>query len=107
MVKSIIHSLKDKKWSEMENLTKAIINSSNDKLISGILRRNYTIEANELRKEILIDEKRSNVLRARIIEDLFGKKQNDEVLIKIITDLQNSESESISNSAQMFMKSIE
>ena len=50
---------------------------------------------------------RDSVLRARIIEDLFGKKQNDEVLIKIITDLQNSESESISNSAQMFMKSIE
>ena len=107
MVKSIIHSLKDKKWSEMESLTKAIINSSNDKLISGILRRNNTIEANELRKEILIDEKRSSVLRARIIEDLFGKKQKDEDLIKIMTDLQNSESESISNSAQMFIKSIE
>ena len=39
--------------------------------------------------------------------NLFGKKQNDEEIIKIITDLQNSESESISNSAQMFMKSIE
>ena len=107
MVKSIIDSLKGRDWSEMDNLTKAIINSSNDKLISGILRRNNSIEANELRKEILTDDKRSSVLRARIMEDLFGKKQNDEEIIKIITDLQNSESESISNSAQMFMKSIE
>jgi HEAT repeat protein len=107
MVKSIINSLKDKNWNDMNNLTTAIVNSSNDKLISGVLRRNNSNEANEIRKQILIDEKRSSVLRARIIEDLFGKKQEDEDLVNIIKNLQNSESQSISNSAQMFIKSVE
>ena len=107
MVKSIINSLKDKNWNDMNNLTTAIVNSSNDKLISGVLRRNNSNEANEIRKQILIDEKRSSVLRARIIEDLFGKKQEDEDLVNIIKNLQNSDSQSISNSAQMFIKSVE
>jgi HEAT repeat protein len=107
MVKSIINSLKDKNWNDMNNLTTAIVNSSNDKLISGVLRRNKSNEANEIRKQILIDEKRSSVLRARIIEDLFGKKQEDEDLVNIIKNLQNSDSQSISNSAQMFIKSVE
>jgi hypothetical protein len=35
------------------------------------------------------------------------KKQNDEELMDIVTELQNSKSESISNSAQMFIKSID
>jgi hypothetical protein len=72
-----------------------------------VLRRNKSNEANDFRKEILLDERRSDVLRARLIEDLFGKKQNDEELMDIVTELQNSKSESISNSAQMFIKSID
>ena len=91
----------------MNYLITAIFNSSNEKLISGVLRRNNSIEANEFRKEILQDGKRSDVLRARIIEDLFGKKQDDEELMQIVTNLQHSKSESISNSAQMFIKSID
>jgi HEAT repeat protein len=107
MVKSIIESLKNKNWSDKSDLIAAIINSSNDKLISGILRRNNSIEANKIRKDILLDENNSDILRARIIEDLFGKNQNDEKLMEIIKDLQNSDNESISNSAKMFIKSIE
>ena len=64
-------------------------------------------EANKLRKKILLDNGRSDVLRARIIEDLFGKNQNDEELMRIIQDLQQSDNESISNSANMFIKTIE
>jgi HEAT repeat protein len=71
------------------------------------LRRNNSIEANKIRKDILLDENNSDILRARIIEDLFGKNQNDEKLMEIIKDLQNSDNESISNSAKMFIKSIE
>jgi HEAT repeat protein len=107
MVKSIIESLKNKNWSDKSDLIAAIINSSNDKLISGILRRNNSIEANKIRKDILLDENNSDILRARIIEDLFGKNQNDEKLMEIIKELQNSNNESISNSAKMFIKSIE
>ncbi|MDE0953806.1 MAG: hypothetical protein OR994_03950 [Candidatus Poseidoniales archaeon] len=107
MVKSIIESLKNKNWSDKSDLIAAIINSSNDKLISGILRRNNSVEANEIRKDILLDENNSDILRARIIEDLFGKNQNDEKLMEIIKELQNSNNESISNSAKMFIKSIE
>jgi|TARA_B110000263_G_C15299508_1_gene507242 HEAT repeat protein len=107
MVKSIIESLKNKNWSDKSDLIAAIINSSNDKLISGILRRNNSVEANKIRKDILLDENNSDILRARIIEDLFGKNQNDEKLMEIIKELQNSNNESISNSAKMFIKSIE
>ena len=106
MVKMIVDSMKDKNLEEISELMAIIINSSNDKLISGILRRNKSAEANELRKKILLDEKRSGVLRARIIEDLFGKKQDDQETMTIIRDLQQSENESISSSANMFIKTI-
>ena len=106
MVKMIVDSMKDKNLEEISELMAIIINSSNDKLISGILRRNKSAEANELRKKILLDEKRSDVLRARIIEDLFGKKQDDQETMTIIRDLQQSENESISSSANMFIKTI-
>jgi len=98
--------LKNKDWGGIDYLITAIFNSSNEKLISGVLRRSNSSKANSFRKKILQDEKRSDVLRARLIEDLFGKKQDDEEFIKIVTSLQNSKSESISNSAQMFIKSI-
>ncbi len=106
MVKIIVESMKNKNLEDISELTKAIMNSSNDKLISGILRRNNSNEANKLRKRILLDSDRSDVLRARIIEDLFGKNQNDIELMKIIEELQQSDNESISNSANMFIKSI-
>ncbi len=106
MVKMIVDSMKDKNLEEISELMAIIINSSNDKLISGILRRNKSAEANELRKKILLDEKRSDVLRARIIEDLFGKNQDDQEIMTIIRDLQQSENESISSSANMFIKTI-
>ena len=106
MVKMIVDSMKDKNLEEISELMAIIINSSNDKLISGILRRNKSAEANELRKKILLDEKRSGVLRARIIEDLFGKNQDDQEIMTIIRDLQQSENESISSSANMFIKTI-
>jgi len=107
MVKKIVESMKDKDLEDISKLTTAIMNTSNDKLISGILRRNNSNEANKLRKKILLDNGRSDVLRARIIEDLFGKNQNDEELMRIIQDLQQSDNESISNSANMFIKTIE
>lgn len=107
LVRAVVKSLKNKDWKSMNYLITAIFNSSNEKLVSGVLRRNNSIEANEFRKEILQDGKRSDVLRARIIEDLFGKKQDDEELMQIVTNLQHSKSESISNSAQMFIKSID
>ena len=77
----------------------------NDKLISRILRRKKSIEANKYRKEILLDEDRNTVLRSRVIEDLFGKEQEKEVT-KIIHDLENNQNESISETAKMYRKSI-
>jgi len=106
LVRAVVKSLKNKDWGGIDYLITAIFNSSNEKLISGVLRRSNSSKANSFRKKILQDEKRSDVLRARLIEDLFGKKQDDEEFIRIVTSLQNSKSESISNSAQMFIKSI-
>ena len=79
--------------------------SSNDKLISRILRRKRTIEADKYRKEILLDETRDVVIRSRIIEDLFGKKQDEEIT-EIIFELENNENESISETAKMYRESI-
>ena len=82
-----------------------IMSSSNDKLISRILRRKKSIEADKYRKEILLDGDRNAIVRSRIIEDLFGKKQDEEIT-KIIQDLENNQNESISETAKMYRKSI-
>jgi hypothetical protein len=105
MIKLIVQSIENKDWEEIDWIINKIMNSSNDKLISRILRRKRSIEADKYRKDILLDEKRDLVLRSRIIEDLFGKKQEDEI-IKIILELENSENDTISKTAKMYRESI-
>ena len=105
MIKLIVESMENKDWEEIEWLINKIMNSSNDKLISRVLRRKRTIEADKYRKEILLDEKRDVVIRSRIIEDLFGKKQDEEIT-EIIFKLEKNENESISETAKMYRKSI-
>jgi len=106
ITKAVIEYVKEKDLRDMDYLIEAIINSSNDKLVSGFLRRNNSAQANKFRKEILVDGKKSSILRARVIEDLFGKTQ-DEELMGIIQELQESKNKSIANSAKMFIKSLE
>ena len=105
MIKLIVESMENKDWAEIEWLINKIMKSSNDKLISRILRRKRTIEADKYRKEILLDETRDVVIRSRIIEDLFGKKQDEEIT-EIIFELENNENESISETAKMYRESI-
>jgi len=105
MIKLIVESVENKDWAEIEWLINKIMKSSNDKLISRILRRKRTIEADKYRKEILLDETRDVVIRSRIIEDLFGKKQDEEIT-EIIFELENNENESISETAKMYRESI-
>ena len=97
--------MENKDWAEIEWLINKIMESSNDKLISRTLRRKKTIEADKYRKEILLDETRDVVIRSRIIEDLFGKKQDEEIT-EIIFQLENNENESISKTAKMYRESI-
>jgi len=106
MTKAVIEYLRENEERNMNYLIEAIINSSNNKLISGFLRRSNSVQANKYRKEILVNKNRSDILKARIIEDLFGRKQ-DEDLMGIIQKLQDSENESIANSAEMFIRSLE
>ena len=105
MIKLIVESVENKDWAEIEWLINKIMESSNDKLISRTLRRKKTIEADKYRKEILLDETRDVVIRSRIIEDLFGKKQDEEIT-EIIFELENNENESISKTAKMYRESI-
>ena len=105
MIKLIVESMENKDWAEIEWLINKIMKSSNDKLISRTLRRKKTIEADKYRKEILLDETRDVVIRSRIIEDLFGKKQDEEIT-EIIFQLENNENESISKTAKMYRESI-
>ena len=105
MIKLIVESMENKDWAEIEWLINKIMKSSNDKLISRTLRRKKTIEADKYRKEILLDETRDVVIRSRIIEDLFGKKQDEEIT-EIIFELENNENESISETAKMYRESI-
>ena len=105
MIKLVVESTKNKDWKEIDWLIDTIMSSSNDKLISRILRRKKSIEADKYRKEILLDEDRNVMLRSRVIEDLFGKEQEKEVT-KIIHDLENNQNESISETAKMYRKSI-
>ena len=105
MIKFIVESIENKDWREIDWLINIIMSSSNDKLISRILRRKKSIEADKYRKEILLDGDRNAIVRSRIIEDLFGKKQDEEIS-KIIQDLENNQNESISETAKMYRKSI-
>ena len=105
MMKLIGQPIEKKDWGEIDWIINKIMNSSNDKLISRILRRKRSIEADKYRKNILLDEKRDFVLRSRIIEDLFGKKQDEEIM-KIILELENNEHEAISETAKMYRKSV-
>ena len=105
MIKLVVESTENKDWGEIDWLINTIMSSSNDKLISRMLRRKKSIEAEKYRKEILLDEDRNAVLRSRVIEDLFGKEQGKEIT-KIIHDLENNRNESISETAKMYRKSI-
>ena len=105
MIKLVVESTENKDWGEIDWLINTIMSSSNDKLISRMLRRKKSIEADKYRKEILLDEDRNAILRSRVIEDLFGKEQGKEIT-KIIHDLENNRNESISETAKMYRKSI-
>jgi len=105
MIKLVVESTENKDWEEIDWLINTIMSSSNDKLISRILRRKKSIEADKYRKEILLDEDRNAILRSRVIEDLFGKEQEKEIT-KIIHDLESNQNESISETAKMYRKSI-
>ena len=105
MIKLVVESTENKDWGEIDWLINTIMSSSNDKLISRMLRRKKSIEADKYRKEILLDEDRNAILRSRVIEDLFGKEQEKEIT-KIIHDLENNRNESISETAKMYRKSI-
>jgi len=105
MIKLVVESTENKDWGEIDWLINTIMSSSNDKLISRMLRRKKSIEADKYRKEILLDDDRNAVLRSRVIEDLFGKEQGKEIT-KIIHDLENNRNESISETAKMYRKSI-
>ena len=105
MIKLVVESTENKDWGEIDWLINTIMSSSNDKLISRILRRKKSIEADKYRKEILLDEDRNAILRSRVIEDLFGKEQEKEIR-EIIHDLESNQNESISETAKMYRKSI-
>ena len=105
MIKLVVESTENKDWGEIDWLINTIMSSSNDKLISRILRRKKSIEADKYRKEILLDEDRNAILRSRVIEDLFGKEQEKEIT-EIIHDLESNQNESISETAKMYRKSI-
>ena len=105
MIKLVVESTENKDWGEIDWLINTIMSSSNDKLISRMLRRKKSIEADKYRKEILLDDDRNAILRSRVIEDLFGKEQGKEIT-KIIHDLENNRNESISETAKMYRKSI-
>ncbi len=104
-IKLIVESIDNKSWKEIDWLIKKIMKSSNNSLISRTLRRNNTADADRYRKEILLDDKRDELLIARIIEDLFGKKQ-DKRMTEIIHGLEKNKHESISKTAKMYRESI-
>ncbi|MDP6293061.1 MAG: hypothetical protein QF610_04450, partial [Candidatus Thalassarchaeaceae archaeon] len=100
----LVEAIKNREWEDIDWLISLIMKSSNENLISRILRRENSILANQYKIKILLDEDRKPALRSRIIEDLFGKKQNEEIT-KIIYKLESNQDESISQTARMFRES--
>jgi hypothetical protein len=74
MIKLIVESIENKDWREIDWLINIIMSSSNDKLISRILRRKKSIEADKYRKEILLDGDRKRDINIKNYRRLIWKK---------------------------------
>ncbi|MGB1495155.1 MAG: hypothetical protein ACPG8U_01510 [Candidatus Thalassarchaeaceae archaeon] len=79
---------------------------SSDLFVNRLLRGNRESVAAEIRIKILSDSKRSEEMRARLIEDLVGR-QVDKMTLEIIKQISISESVLLSTISKEFLQEYE
>ena len=82
-------------WWQVEGLANRLMTTADDRLVARLLRGEGADEAVPIRNAILSDPSKSTVLRARIIEDLIGRRV-DETTLDIVSSLSKSDDESLS-----------
>ena len=95
LVSSLATGLRGIPWWQVEGLANRLMTTADDRLVARLLRGEGSDEAVPIRNAILSDPSKSTVLRARIIEDLIGRRV-DETTLDIVSSLSKSDDESLS-----------
>ena len=106
IIDSLISGLREIKWWEIKELKEHMYEKSSDLFVNRLLRGNRESVAAEIRIKILSDSKRSEEMRARLIEDLVGR-QVDKMTLKIIKQISISESVLLSTISKEFLQEYE
>ena len=99
---SLISTLREIKWWQIKDLKEHMYEKSSDIFVTRLLRGNKESVATEIRIKILSDSKRSESMRARLIEDLVGRPVDEETL-EIIKKISESENLVLSTVAKEFL----
>ena len=95
LVSSLATGLRGIPWWQVEGLADRLVTTADDRLVARLLRREGSDEVVPIRNTILSDPSKSTVLRARIIEDLIGRRV-DETTLDIVSSLSKSDDASLS-----------
>ncbi|MFL2957565.1 MAG: HEAT repeat domain-containing protein [Candidatus Thalassarchaeaceae archaeon] len=106
IIDSLISTLREIKWWEIKELKEHMYEKSSDLFVTRLLRGNRESVAAEIRIKILSDSKRSEEMRARLIEDLVGR-QVDKMTLKIIKEISISESVLLATISKEFLQEYE
>ena len=95
LVSSLATGLRGIPWWQVEGLANRLVTTADDRLVARLLRGEGSEEAVPIRNAILSDRSKSTVLRARLIEDLIGRRV-DETTLDIVSSLSKSDDEALS-----------
>ena len=95
LVSSLATGLRGIPWWQVEGLADRLVTTADDRLVARLLRGEGSDEVVPIRNTILSDPSKSTVLRARIIEDLIGRRV-DETTLDIVSSLSKSDDASLS-----------
>ena len=95
LVSSLATGLRGIPWWQVEGLADRLVTTADDRLVARLLRGEGSDEVVPIRNTILSDPSKSTVLRARLIEDLIGRRV-DEATLDIVSSLSKSDDAALS-----------
>ena len=95
LVSSLATGLRGIPWWQVEGLADRLVTTADDRLVARLLRGEGSDEVVPIRNTILSDPSKSTVLRARLIEDLIGRRV-DETTLDIVSSLSKSDDAALS-----------
>lgn len=106
IIDPLVSTLREIRWWEIKRIKEHMYERSSDLFVTRLLRGNRETLAIEIRIKILSDSKRSEEMKARLIEDLVGRPI-DEKTLKIIKEISISESVLLSTISKQFLQEYE